>query len=45
LHKGNHEITVPIESIPYGNYTLVVKDKSGKVLAEQLFVKMRAYGL
>jgi hypothetical protein len=45
LHKGNHEITVTIESIPFGNYTLVVKDKSGKVLAEQLFVKMREYGL
>ena len=45
FHKGSHKINVPIGSIPYGNYTMTVKDKSGKILAEQLFVKMREYGL
>ena len=45
FQKGSHKINVPIGSIPYGNYTMTVKDKSGKILAEQLFVKMREYGL
>lgn len=45
FQKGNHNINVPIGRIPYGNYTMTVKDKSGKILAEQLFVKMREYGL
>ena len=45
FHKGSHKINVPIGTIPYGNYTITVKDKSGKILAEQLFVKMREYGL
>lgn len=45
FQKGNHKINVPLATIPYGNYTMTVKDKSGKILAEQLFVKMREDGL
>lgn len=45
FQKGSHNINVPIESIPYGNYFMTVKDKSGRILAEQLFVKMRENGL
>lgn len=45
FQKGSHKINVPIETIPCGNYTMTVKDKSGKILAEQLFVKMREFGL
>lgn len=45
FQKGSHDIIVAIGTIPYGNYTMTVKDKSGKILAEQLFVKMREYGL
>lgn len=45
FQKGSHKINVPIGTIPYGNYTMSIKDKSGKILAEQVFVKMREYGL
>lgn len=43
--KGSHKINVHIGTILYGNYTMTVKDKSGKILAEQVFVKMRESGL
>lgn len=45
FHKGSHEINIPVGTIPYGNYTITIKDKSGKIIAEQLFVKMREYGM
>jgi len=43
--KGCHVITAAISHLPHGNYTIKMIDKSGKTLAEQLFIKMRDTGL
>lgn len=43
--KGSHPLNLPMTSFPNGNYILRVIDKTEKILAEQVFVKMRETGL
>jgi hypothetical protein len=43
--KGTHPVSIPVAGLPDGNYIVRIIDRSGLVLAEQLFVKMKPDGL
>jgi hypothetical protein len=45
IRKGIHHIPIPVSGLQDGNYLIRIVDRTGFVLAEQLFVKMRADGL
>jgi hypothetical protein len=45
LKKGTHSLSLSSSQIPDGNYTIQVRDPDGKLIAEQLIVKMKETGL